>query len=94
MVSVNWEMVGTELATYCLILTINVLAEPRYVLKNIGSDRVSVQKKFGLERDKSVAIKQRRAERTLRTRRIPFSFDLHPTILSLSFLEWENLVTQ
>ena len=63
----NWEMAGTELATYCLILIVNVLAEPRCALRIIGSDGVSVQKKFGLERDKSVAIKQRRAERTLKT---------------------------
>ena len=63
----NWEMAGTELATYCLILIVDVLADPRYALKNIGNDGVSVQNKFGLERDKSVATKQRHAERTLKT---------------------------
>ena len=36
------EMVGAELATYCLILIVNVLADPRYALENIGNDGVSV----------------------------------------------------
>ena len=48
----NQEMGGAELATYCLILIVNVLAE------NIGNDGVSVQDKFGLEGDKSVASKR------------------------------------
>ena len=62
----NRKMAGTELATYCLILIVNVLAD-RYVLKSIGSGGVSVQIKFGLERDKSVTTKRRHAERTLKT---------------------------
>ena len=63
----KWETVGTELATYCLILVVNVLADPRYTLKNIGNDGVSVQNKLGLERDKSVTTKRRHAEHTLKT---------------------------
>ena len=63
----NWEMLGTELATYCLILIVNVLADPRYALKNIGNDGMSVQNKLGLERDKSVVTRQRHAEHTLKT---------------------------
>ena len=63
----NWEMVGTELVTYWLILIANALTEPRYALENIGEDGGSVQIKFGLERDKSVAPKQRHAEHTLKT---------------------------
>ena len=63
----NWEMVGTDLTTYCLIPIVNVLTDPRYALKNIGNDGVSVQNKFGLESDKSVATKHRHAEHTLKT---------------------------
>ena len=88
----NWEMVGTELATHCLILIIDVLAD-RYALKNIGSDGVSVQIKFGLERDKSVTNKHRHAELTLKTWRILFRSDFHAAITSLSSLEWKNRVT-
>ena len=39
----NREMVGTELATYCLILIVNVLADSRHALENISDDGVSVQ---------------------------------------------------
>ena len=39
----NWEMVVTGLATYRLILIVNVLTDPRYALENIGNDGVSVQ---------------------------------------------------
>ena len=63
----NLEMVGTEIVTYCLTLMANVLTEPRYAPENIGEDGGSVQIKFGLERDKSVAAKQRHAEHTLKT---------------------------
>ena len=63
----NWEMVGTGLGTYCLILIVDVLADPRYALENIGNDGMSVQNKLGLERGKSAATKQRHAELTLKT---------------------------
>ena len=89
----NLEMVGIGLATYCLVPTVNRLADSRYVPANIINGGVSVQIKLGLESDKSVATKQRHAEHTLKIRRILFSSDFHPTILSLSFLDWINRVT-
>ena len=60
-------MGGTGLATYCLILIADILADFRYAPENIGDDGVSVQIELGLERDESVATKQRHAERTLKT---------------------------
>ena len=51
-------MGGTGLATYCLILTADLLADFRYALENISDDGVSVQIELGLERAKSVATKQ------------------------------------
>ena len=60
-------MVGAELVTYWLNLIASALTEPRYALENIGEDGGSVQIKFGLERDKSVAAKYRHAEHTLKT---------------------------
>ena len=62
----NWEMVGTDLTTYRPAPTVNVLADPRYALKNIGNNGVSVQNKFGLE-NKSVTAKHKHAELTLKT---------------------------
>ena len=55
----DWEMVGTGLATYCLVPTASILAGFRYVPTNISNDGVSVRIKLGLERDKSVTTKQR-----------------------------------
>ena len=86
----DWEMEGAGLATYCLILTANILADLRCVPENIGNDGMSVQNKFGLERDKSAVTKQRHAEHTLKTRRSLFRSDFHTAITSLSFLEWTN----
>ena len=60
-------MGGTRLATYCLILTADILADFRHALENIGDDGVSVQIELGLERDKSVATKRRYGEHTLKT---------------------------
>jgi hypothetical protein len=63
----SWEMGGTGLATYHLVLTANILTDFRHALANIGDDDVGVQNELGLERDKSVATKQRHVERTLKT---------------------------
>ena len=63
----DWETGGIELVTYCLILTTDVFADFRYTLKKIGDDCVCVQIELGLERDKSVATKQRHGKRTLKT---------------------------
>ena len=87
-------MGGTGLSTYCLILTANILADFRYALEDIGNDGVSVQIEFGLERDKSVATKERHIEHTLKTWRRLFRSDLHAAITSFSFLEWKNRAIQ
>ena len=49
-----------------MVPTANSLADFRYVSADIGNDGVSVQDKFGLERDKSVATKRRHTEHTLK----------------------------
>ena len=86
------EMRGTELATYCLILTADLLADFRYALENIGNDGVSVQVELSLKRDKSVVTKQRHGEHTLNTCRSLFRSEFHATITSESFLERRNRV--
>ena len=60
-------MRGTGLATYCLILTADLLADFRSAQENMGDDSVSVQIELDLERDKSAAAKQRNCEHTSKT---------------------------
>ena len=49
------------------MLTAKILVDFRCKLENIGNGGVSVQIELSLEREESVAIKQRHVERTLNT---------------------------
>ena len=86
----NLEMVGIGLATYCLVPTVNRLADSRYVPANIINGGVSVQIKLGLGGDKSVTTKQRWVKHTLKTWRSLFKSDFHAAITFLSSIEWTN----
>ena len=60
-------MRGTGLATYCMILAADILADFRYAVENIVNRCVSGQIELGLKGGKSVAIKQGHGIHTLKT---------------------------
>ena len=53
--------------TYRPTLTFSVLTNPQHIPVNVGDDGVCIHRKFGLERERLVAIKQRHTEHTLKT---------------------------